>query len=68
MRRIETRAAAAARAGQKRAIARIADALRGQVRGFSVEASAGAVVLRGKGLVRRWLDDAGLRFAAGTRR
>lgn len=68
MRQVQRRAEQLARAEQRRAVAWIADALDGQLRGIAVEASGDDVVLRGKGLIRRWLVDPGLRFVAGAGR
>lgn len=68
MKQVQKRAEQLARAEQRRAIARIAAALHDQARGIAVEASGHGVVLRGRGLIRRWLVDPGLRFVAGARR
>lgn len=67
MRRLQERAAEIGRARQRREIARIADALRGRMRGGSVEEGASTVVLTGKRLTRRWLADPALRFIARAR-
>ncbi len=67
MRRLQERAAEIARAKQWREIARIAETLRGHLRGDKVEEGASAVVLTGQRLTRRWLIDPALRFIAEVR-
>jgi len=66
MKKLEERAAAIARAAQRRKIGEIehsADEL-----GVRVEAGADEVILSGRGLVRRWLNEASLRFITGLMR
>lgn len=68
MRELQRRADQLAQAQRRRAIRRIADDLSGKVRGAVVEAAPNEVVLRGKGLLARWLVDPGLRFIADMSR
>lgn len=52
-----------ARAKQQTRLRSLAESLRSVARGISVEADGTAVVLRGRGLLRRWLSDSALRFS-----
>ncbi|KQT34670.1 hypothetical protein ASG29_00410 [Sphingomonas sp. Leaf412] len=61
---VERAAARAAEGAVARATGRVADVLR-DVPGVTVSAEAGRVVVAGRGLVRRMLTDARLRWVAG---
>lgn len=66
--RLETRANAAGERAAKRTVLRLRDATRAALPGFSVEAEPGRVVISGRGLWRRWLRDAALRWPGGLLR
>ena len=54
-----------ARAEQRRKIAQIAARLKEIISGASVEAEEARVLLRGPGMLKRWLIDPSLRFLSG---
>ena len=66
MRKLEERAAAIGRAAQRRKVVEISEEA-GRL-GVRAEARSDAVVLSGKGLVKRWLSEASLRFITGLMR
>jgi hypothetical protein len=59
---LEVRGAAIAAEAQRRAIATLAERAEVQVPGVSVEAEADGVVLSGRGLARRLIDEPALRW------
>jgi hypothetical protein len=59
------RAEARAQAAQRRKIAEVAARLREIIRGASIEVEEARILVRGKGLVKRWLIDPSLRFLSG---
>jgi len=61
MDKLMARAEAVARAAQRRRLEEIAGSFRS--RGIQVEAGADSLAVRARGLARRWLGDALLRFA-----
>ena len=63
MRKLEVRAATVVRAAQRRKISEIARELGEQ--GVQAQMLDDAVVLTGKGLMKRWLAEASLRFMTG---
>jgi hypothetical protein len=65
MNRLEERAAAAGERAVARATLRLRDAAREALPGLRVEAEPGRVVISGRGLWRRWLRDAALRWPGG---
>jgi hypothetical protein len=67
MRRLLERGQAVAARAKGRAIERVAEQFRDELRGVSVEIGSGGVVLRGRRLLARWLRDPALRFAAWRR-
>ena len=60
------RAEAIAQDKQKRTIDAVAQRLRDLLKSASVEIEGSRIILRGKGLLKRWLIDPDLRFLAGT--
>jgi hypothetical protein len=68
MRKLLERGEQAARAGQRRAIGEIAARMREQLGGGIVEEQVSAIVIKGRQLMRRWLNEPALRFIAGGRR
>ena len=60
------RAEALARARQLAKLREIAERLKALLGEAAVEVADGRVLLRGRGIVRRWLVDPGLRFLAGA--
>jgi len=62
---LEARAEAAGERAVARATVRLGDAARAALPGLSVEAEPGRVVISGRGLWRRWLGDAALRWPGG---
>ena len=66
MNNLERKAAAIGQAAQRRALARIERALREQH--IAAEVRGDQVVLSGRGLVKRWLSEASLRFITGLMR
>lgn len=65
MKALIQRADAIAQRARAKTAAKLAGSIRAAVRGVQVEAEPSAVVLSGRGLMRRWLTDPALRFAAG---
>ena len=66
MKKLEKRAAAIGRAAQRRRIADIEEVVARM--GIRAETRADAVVLSGRGLVKRWLNETSLRFVTGLTR
>jgi hypothetical protein len=62
MRRLANRADSIARAEQRRQLLRIAERTRELVRDASVEVEEARILVRGRGIVKRWLIDPSLRF------
>lgn len=54
-----------ARAEQRRKIGRIAGRLKELIRGASIEVEEARVLVRGRGMLKRWLIDPSLRFLSG---
>jgi hypothetical protein len=54
-----------ARDAQQREVERVAQQLRGLFGSAAVEIEEARVLVRGKGMIKRWLIDPGLRFLAG---
>lgn len=65
MNSLEKRGEAIARAQQKRALDRLEARLREQLNGVLIEVEQFEIRIRGAGLVKRWLSEAGLRFVGG---
>ena len=65
MRRLVRRAEIAARARQKRRIDRIAAELRTLFGSAAVEVEEARVLVRSRGIIKRWLIDPSLRFLTG---
>jgi hypothetical protein len=59
------RAESIARAGQRRKLYQVAEQLRDVLNGASVEVEEARVLVRGRGIVKRWLIDPSLRFLSG---
>ncbi|HEX6072715.1 MAG TPA: hypothetical protein VFY95_06890 [Sphingomicrobium sp.] len=59
------RAESIARAGQRRKLHQVAEQLRNVLNGASVEVEEARVLVRGRGMVKRWLIDPSLRFLSG---
>ena len=53
------------RGRQREKVRKLADELKGLLGDAAVEADDTRVLVRGRGIVRRWLTDPGLRFLAG---
>ena len=68
MKRLLERAAEIGRIVQRRKIDELGDLLRAAVPDANIERSGGQIVLSGRRLMRRWLNDASLRFVAGQLR
>ena len=68
MKRLEERGAAMARGAQRRTVERIVSRIRETVPWIRVEAEGDRVVMSGRRLVRRWLNEASLRFITGLMR
>lgn len=66
MRKLEERATAMGHMAQRRKIREIAHQLSEQ--GVQAEALDNSVVLTGRGLLKRWLNEASLRFITGLTR
>jgi hypothetical protein len=64
MRQLIERAGGMARKTQRRRIAGIVRRAQEEVQGVRVQAQESAVVIKGQGLIRRWLEDPALRFLA----
>lgn len=62
---LEARAREIAERGVARATLQLGDAARTALPGLTVEAELGRVVISGRGLWRRWLRDAVLRWPGG---
>jgi hypothetical protein len=65
MERLVARAEALARARQRAKVQVVADKLRSLLGEAAVEVEDARVLVRGRGIVRRWLIDPSLRFVAG---
>ncbi|WP_158298922.1 hypothetical protein [Sphingomonas psychrotolerans] len=65
MKGLQARAEAAGERAAAQAVSRLRDAAREALPGLSVEAEPGRVVISGRGLGRRWLRDAALRWPGG---
>jgi hypothetical protein len=67
MQRLMERGQALSAQARARTIERLAAQFRDQMRGVAVEVRSAGLVLRGRGLLARWLRDPALRFAAWRR-
>jgi hypothetical protein len=65
MERLLKRGDEIARTAQRRGVARVAESLRALFGSGAVEAEEARVLVSGRGLMRRWLTEPGLRFFAG---
>ena len=65
MRKLMSRGDALAREAQQRQVERVAQQLRGLFGSAAVEADEARVLMRGRGIIKRWLIDPSLRFFAG---
>lgn len=65
MERLLKRGDEVAREAQRRGVARVAERLRVRFGASAVQTDEARVLVSGRGLVRRWLIDPGLRFLAG---
>jgi hypothetical protein len=65
MERLLKRGDAIAREAQRRGVAQLAEHLRARFGAGAVRTDEADVVVRWRGLVRRWLTEPGLRFLAG---
>lgn len=65
MARLMRRGESFAREAQRKSVMRLATRMRAVFRGASVEVEEARVVVRGQGLVKRWLIDPELRFLSG---
>jgi hypothetical protein len=54
-----------ARAAQRRRVRQVADHLRAVLGSASIEVEEARVLVRGRGIVKRWLIDPSLRFLSG---
>ncbi len=54
-----------ARAAQQRRVRQVADYLRAVLGNASIEVEEARVLVRGRGIVKRWLIDPSLRFLSG---
>ena len=61
--RLQERAERIARAAERRRVAMLADRLAADLRGAEVRGNGIQVTIAGRGMLRRWLVDPGLRFA-----
>lgn len=59
------RGEALAREAQQRKLRQLADELRSILGGASVEVEEARVLVRGRGIIKRWLLDPSLRFLSG---
>jgi hypothetical protein len=64
MRALTERGQRLAAAAKARTIDRLAADLRADVPGIKVDAGSDRIVVRGRGLLQRWLSDPALRFSA----
>ena len=62
MRKLSNRAGAIARAEQQRQLLRLAGRARELVRDATIEVEEARILVRGRGIVKRWLIDPSLRF------
>ena len=65
MSKLMSRGDALAREAQQRQVERVAQQLRGLFGSAAVEADEARVLVRGRGIIKRWLIDPSLRFFAG---
>jgi hypothetical protein len=65
MAKLADRAAEIARAAQQRRLRIVADQLRAMMGSVSIEVEEARVLVRGRGIIKRWLIDPSLRFLAG---
>ena len=65
MERLVARAEALTRVRQRTKLQALADRLRSLLGEAAVEVEDARVIVRGRGIVKRWLIDPGLRFVAG---
>lgn len=65
MERLLKRGDEIARAAARRGVTQVAERLRARFGARAVQVDEARVVLSGRGLVRRWLTEPGLRFLAG---
>jgi hypothetical protein len=65
MAKLASRGAEIARTAQQRRLRAIAEQLKGMIGSASVEVEDARVLVRGKGMIKRWLIDPSLRFLAG---
>ena len=65
MEKLLARGEALARDAQKRKIADLAQQLRGMFGSAAVQVEDAQVLVRGPGIIKRWLIDPSLRFLAG---
>jgi cyanophycinase-like exopeptidase len=64
VRKLQQRIERIARAEERRRLARMAERLRDQFSGLSVSEETSAILVRGRGILRRRLGDPALRFVA----
>ena len=62
---LQSRGERLARAAQQRKVDQVAAQLRGMFGSGAVEAEEARVLVRGRGIIKRWLIDPSLRFLAG---
>lgn len=67
MMKLQMRAEQLARAEQRRRIAKLARGYREQMPGASIVAEAAALVIEGRGVLRRWLTNPSIRFIGDFR-
>lgn len=68
MERLTSRGERLAREAQRRQVDRVAQRLRGLFGSEAVAAEDGRVVVRGRGVMKRWLTDPAVRFLGGGMR
>ena len=65
MERLMSRGERLALEAQRRQVRRLADRLGGMVAGAAIDARETEVLVRGRGIIKRWLIDPRLRFLSG---
>ena len=65
MAKMMSRAEQIARAAQRRKVGEVAQHLRALLGSASIEVEEARVLVRGRGIIKRWLIDPSLRFLAG---